>query len=95
MPQNAFRRGFLDGWSSLRGDEPAPTIPACFGRTWHRRISNRHRSWRAGSLRRAADERDRDDGRVAGQSAAPITPTVEYLTLALALRTVVNELGSA
>jgi len=29
MPQNVFRRGFLDGWSSIRGSEPAPTIPAC------------------------------------------------------------------
>jgi hypothetical protein len=29
MPQNKFRRGFLDGWSSIRGSEPAPTIPAC------------------------------------------------------------------
>jgi hypothetical protein len=29
MPQNAFRRGFLDGWSSIRGSEPAPTIPPC------------------------------------------------------------------
>jgi hypothetical protein len=28
MPQNAFRRGFLDGWSFLRGDEPAPPAPA-------------------------------------------------------------------
>jgi hypothetical protein len=28
MPQNAFRRGFLDGWSSIRGSEPAPTVPA-------------------------------------------------------------------
>jgi hypothetical protein len=27
MPQNAFRRGFLDGWSSIRGSEPGPTIP--------------------------------------------------------------------
>jgi hypothetical protein len=29
MPQSAFRRGFLDGWSSIRGSEPAPTIPPC------------------------------------------------------------------
>jgi hypothetical protein len=29
MPLNAFRRGFLDGWSSIRDSEPAPTIPAC------------------------------------------------------------------
>jgi hypothetical protein len=29
MPQNKFRRGFLDGWSSIRGSEPAPSIPAC------------------------------------------------------------------
>jgi hypothetical protein len=29
MPQNKFRRGFLDGWSSIRGSEPAPKIPAC------------------------------------------------------------------
>jgi hypothetical protein len=29
MPQSAFRRGFLDGWSSIRGGEPALTIPAC------------------------------------------------------------------
>jgi hypothetical protein len=29
MPLNAFRRGFLDGWSSIRGSEPALTIPAC------------------------------------------------------------------
>jgi hypothetical protein len=28
MPQGAFRRGFLDGWSTLRGREPAPAIPA-------------------------------------------------------------------
>jgi hypothetical protein len=28
MPQNKFRRGFLDGWSSIRGSEPAPSIPA-------------------------------------------------------------------
>jgi hypothetical protein len=27
MPQNAFRRGFFDGWSSIRGRE-RPTIPA-------------------------------------------------------------------
>jgi hypothetical protein len=27
MTQNKFRRGFLDGWSSIRGSEPAPTIP--------------------------------------------------------------------
>jgi hypothetical protein len=27
MPQDAFRKGFLDGWSSLRGDEPAPPVP--------------------------------------------------------------------
>jgi hypothetical protein len=29
VPQNAFRKGFLAGWSSIRGSEPAPTIPAC------------------------------------------------------------------
>jgi hypothetical protein len=29
MPQSAFRKGFVDGWSSIRGSEPAPTIPAC------------------------------------------------------------------
>jgi hypothetical protein len=29
MPQNAIRRGFLDGWSSIRGSEPAPAIPPC------------------------------------------------------------------
>jgi hypothetical protein len=29
MPNNAFRNGFLDGWSSIRGDEPAPAIAAC------------------------------------------------------------------
>jgi hypothetical protein len=28
MPQSAFRRGFPDGWSSMRGNEPTPTIPA-------------------------------------------------------------------
>jgi hypothetical protein len=28
MPQNAFRQGFLAGWSSIRGDEPAPILPA-------------------------------------------------------------------
>jgi hypothetical protein len=29
MPQNAFRRGFFDGWSSIRGSEPAPAVPPC------------------------------------------------------------------
>jgi hypothetical protein len=29
VPQNKFRRGYLDGWSSIRGSEPAPPIPAC------------------------------------------------------------------
>ena len=28
MPQNAFRRGFVDGRSSIRGSEAAPTVPA-------------------------------------------------------------------
>jgi hypothetical protein len=29
VPSNDFRKGFLDGWSSVRGSEPAPSIPAC------------------------------------------------------------------
>ncbi len=29
MGKNSFRRGFLDGWSSIRGSEPAPSISAC------------------------------------------------------------------
>ena len=27
MPLNKFRRGFLDGWASIRGTDPAPKIP--------------------------------------------------------------------
>jgi hypothetical protein len=27
MPQNAFKKGFADGWSSIRGSEPVPTPP--------------------------------------------------------------------
>jgi hypothetical protein len=28
MSQKTFTKGFLDGWSYLRGDEPAPPAPA-------------------------------------------------------------------
>jgi hypothetical protein len=28
MPRNSFRKGYIDGWSSIRGDEPAPPVPA-------------------------------------------------------------------
>jgi hypothetical protein len=27
MPQQLFKKGYLDGWSSLRGNEPAPPVP--------------------------------------------------------------------
>jgi hypothetical protein len=26
MPQEVFRKGYLDAWSSIRGNEPAPPI---------------------------------------------------------------------
>jgi hypothetical protein len=29
MPQNKFRRGFLDSWLMIRGNEPPPAVPAC------------------------------------------------------------------
>ena len=28
MPKNIFTKGFLDGWTSIRGNEPAPPVPA-------------------------------------------------------------------
>jgi hypothetical protein len=31
VPQNKFGRGFLGGWSSIRGSEPAPPIPTYSG----------------------------------------------------------------
>jgi hypothetical protein len=26
MPQEVFRKGYLDAWSSIRGNEPAPPV---------------------------------------------------------------------
>jgi hypothetical protein len=28
VPKNTFTKGFRDGWSSIRGNEPAPPVPA-------------------------------------------------------------------
>jgi hypothetical protein len=27
LPKNAFKKGFLDGWSSIRGNAPVPAVP--------------------------------------------------------------------
>jgi hypothetical protein len=62
MPQNAFRRGFLDGWSSIRGSEPAPTIPPFS-------LEPRRDAYRAGVALGVREAQANPKSAVSGQSA--------------------------
>jgi hypothetical protein len=61
MPQNAFRSGFLAGWSSIRGNEPAPTIPTCSVETG----TNPYRAGVARGVREAANPKTAATGSLA------------------------------